>query len=654
MFEPHFLGLIPLFPALASLVILLLGPRLLKEASHWPLLIACALSLVLGLSAVPGLAGPDAHHTFSHSAGTWFATGGQDPVRVGWDFRIDPISSMMSPMVCFLALIIAVFSVGYMHGDPGYPRYFAVFALFVAAMNLLILADNLLLLYAGWEGVGVCSYLLVGFWFSKPSAAQAARKAFMVTRIGDVGLLLGIFLLWAGCDFHLEIPVLIEKAKGLSEAYLFSAGVLLFIGAVGKSAQFPLHIWLPDAMEGPTPVSALIHAATMVTAGVYLVARFLPIFCLSDELMVLISLTGCITALLAALIALTQNDLKRILAYSTVSQLGYMFMALGAGQGAIQQKSLVTFAVAAGLFHLFTHAFFKALLFLSSGSVMHAMGNVIDLRKIGGLRHLLPWTHLAFLSGAVALAGVFPFSGFWSKEEIIKALDLVGREGEYRNIYQAVTWGALVTAGLTAFYTFRAYFLAFWGEEKVPSEAHGHAHESPLIMVAPLLVLAPLALGIGWYFGFSHKMEGFLANTPGLVHSEPTFGENGWIAICSQGLALGGIALAFFLYVAQPALSVRVRKASGAFYKLSLNRFYLDEILTLLVVRPLQVLAWLIHVLDRELWDRLVDSLARIPAWFGDKVRPVQNGLLQFYALAMALGLTIFLVFLAFGDRLYR
>lgn len=654
MFEPYLIGLIPLLPALAGLVIFLLGPKVLKEASHWPLVIACAASFLIAIFGVSALASGDHHHGLAHHAGTWFATGGHSPVNVGWDFRLDPISGMMSPMVSFLALAIAIFSAGYMHGDQGYARYFGVFSIFVASMNLLVLSDNLLLLYAGWEGVGVCSYLLVGFWFTKPAAAKAARKAFLVTRIGDVGLLLGILMLWSGCGFHLDIPTILERAKELPEFYVYSCGFLLFIGAMGKSAQFPLHVWLPDAMEGPTPVSALIHAATMVTAGVYLVARFMPLFAVSHELMLFIAVIGCITAVLAALIALTQNDLKRILAYSTMSQLGFMFMALGAGQGDVQKNALVTFAMAAAMFHLFTHAFFKALLFLSAGSVMHAMGNIIDLRRIGGLRRLLPWTHIAFLCGAVALAGLFPFSGFWSKEEIIKSLELAGRESSYPAVFKTITWLALITSGLTAFYTFRAYFIAFWGEEKVPEEAHGHAHESPLIMVGPLLILAPLAIGIGGFFALSHRMEHFLAHTSGFPQGELDFGNNGWIAITSQVLALGGIGLAYLLYVLTPSLAVRARKVSGAFYGISQNRFYLDEILTIIVVRPLQILAWLIHVLDRELWDRLVDSVARIPAWLGDRVRPVQNGLIQFYALAMALGLTIFLVFLAFGDRLYR
>ncbi len=655
MFEPYLIGLIPLLPALAGLVIFLFGPKVLKEASHWPLILASAASLFIALSGSYSLSQLGHEASFSHHAGIWFATGGTHPVVAGWDFRFDPISGMMTPMVCFLGLVIAMFSAGYMHGDPGYARYFGVFSLFVASMNLLLLADNLILLYAGWEGVGVCSYLLVGFWFAKPSAAKAARKAFLVTRIGDVGLLLGIFLLWAGCDFQLDLHTVLEKARQLPEDYIYFAGMLLFIGAMGKSAQFPLHVWLPDAMEGPTPVSALIHAATMVTAGVYLVARFLPVFSRSSSLLAFIAAIGCITALLAALIALTQNDLKRILAYSTISQLGYMFMGLGSADGAASQSELVTVAMTAGMFHLFTHAFFKALLFLSAGSIMHAMHHVIDIRKLGGLRHVLPWTHIGFLAGAVALAGLFPFSGFWSKEEILKSLDLAAHRTEgHPDAFKVMTWLALITSGLTAFYTFRAYFRVFWGEEVIPEEAHGHAHESPTSMVSQLLVLTPLALGIGWYFGYSHLLEHYLAKTHGFAHIETEIASKSWIAITSQVLAVAGIALAYVVYIAKPALDGLMRKASGPFYKLSLNRFYLDELFTIVLVRPFQILSWLIHVLDRELWDRLVDSVARLPAWLGDRVRPVQNGLIQFYALAMALGLTIFLVFLAFGDRLYR
>ncbi len=681
MFDTAGLALIPLLPALAGVLILLQGPGILKGNSHWPLMSACVVSFVISLFGIQTLQSDLGIKEITYNGGVWFSTSGPNPVSVGWQLRMDPISGMMVPMVLFLSLIIAIFSVGYMKGDPGYPRYFGIFALFVAAMTLLVLADNIVLLYAGWEGVGVCSFLLIGFWFQKPTALRAARKAFMVTRIGDVGLLLGIFMLWAGCGYSLHIPTLLVKAQTLSPEFLYVAGFLLFVGAMGKSAQFPLHIWLPDAMEGPTPVSALIHAATMVTAGVYLVARFLPLLTLSPDLLLFIAIIGGITALLAALIALTQNDLKRILAYSTISQLGYMFMALGAGRSDLTGTSLVTFAMVAAMFHLFTHAFFKALLFLSAGSVMHSMGHVVDLRRLGGLRKVLPLTHIAFLSGSLALVGLLPFSGFWSKDEILVALDMASR-GPNRTVpYQVLTWLGLITAGLTAFYTFRAYFLAFWGEVKIPIEvlahgsgghdhSHNHpqdshdplavlndptvAHESPWIMTLPLLVLIPFALGIGGLFGPTHTMLDFLGATPGFSAFHGDNSDGKWVALASQVFGLGGVTLAFLLYVLNPRLAATTKKVSGSAYKLSLNRFYLDEVLTILFVRPLQILGWLIQALDRELWDKLVDSIARIPAWLGDKFRPVQNGLVQFYALAMALGLTIFLVFLAFGDRLFR
>jgi NADH-quinone oxidoreductase subunit L len=423
--------------------------------------------------------------------------------------------------------------------------------------------------------------------------------------------------------------------------------LLLFTGAVGKSAQFPLHVWLPDAMEGPSPVSALIHAATMVTAGVYMVARCTPLFVHAPTAQLVVAGIGGFTALLAALIAVTQTDLKRVLAYSTVSQLGYMFLSLGA---AADQPELATFAVAAAMFHLFTHAFFKALLFLSAGSVMHAMGNVIDMRRFSGLRNVLPWTHWTFLCGALALAAVIPFAGFWSKDEIFAAVDQAthGSNG----FYFLVLYGmALFTALLTGFYTFRAYFLTFWGEERVPPEAHGHAHESPWVMIVPLCILASGAALVGLLFGPTHFFAGYLGRTPYLPHGEEAHGMNLSVMLLSTLFALGGIGLAAWLYYARPGLPARLQQSARGLYEISFNKFYIDEIYNVAFVAPATLLANISRMFDLYIVDGLVDLVGWSPTAAGRVFQTPQNGLVQYYALAMTIGLAVFIAFLVIGLR---
>jgi NADH-quinone oxidoreductase subunit L len=559
--------------------------------------------------------------------------------------------------VTFIATWIALFSAGYMrdeHGEPdvGHVRYFTFISLFVFSMCLLVLANNFLLLVAGWEGVGLCSYLLVGYYYAKPSAAAAARKAFLVTRLGDAGMLLGIFLLWTAGGYHLRFDALFEHiAKHPPPTGTMTAAcLLLFCGAIGKSAQLPLYVWLPDAMEGPTPVSALIHAATMVTAGVYLVARCAPLFALSPTAQIVVSIIGGLTALLAAFIALTQNDLKRILAYSTISQLGYMFMALGCS-GAITPS----LAVAAAIFHLFTHAFFKALLFLGSGSVMHAMGGVIDVRKFGGLRRVLPVTHVTFLIGCCALAGLPIFAGFWSKDQILDVLLEASEKGpSHASLYGLVFLVALLTTLMTAFYTFRAYFLTFWGETVVPPAAGHHAHESPRVMLVPLVVLSVGALLAGLFFepfgeflGRSHNLE--TANTLFVkqtnIRAEEHAHFNPTVAAISMLLVLAGIggAALLFRHGTEPA----VPQAVQPLYAISQNKAYVDEIYTGTVVKPAELFA----VGSRQ-FDGFLDSLSRVivevPRWIAAALRPLQNGLVQFYALSTVLGLVVFVSFVVF------
>jgi NADH-quinone oxidoreductase subunit L len=517
-------------------------------------------------------------------------------------------------------------------------------------MTGLVLADNFLLLYAFWEGVGLCSYLLIGFWFTKPSAAAAARKAFLVTRLGDIGLFIGILLLWlnfgqqgANAPPALDFDIIFNNARNSTDHGLVTViCLLLFCGAVGKSAQFPLHVWLPDAMEGPSPVSALIHAATMVTAGVYLVARCTPLFLLSAEAQLVVACIGGFTALLAALMALTQTDLKRVLAYSTISQLGYMFLALGSGN----TPGLVAFAVLAAIFHLFTHAFFKALLFLAAGSVMHSMGNVIDMRRFSGLRHVLKTTHWTFLCGAAALAGVPLLSGFWSKDDILGAAFHASKVGSLAHgVYWVLFYTGVLTAGLTAFYTFRAYFLTFWGEVKVPHEAGHHAHESPPVMLVPLVILAVGAVFAGLVVQpFTHWFGELLSRTNGLEGAQAREEWNFGLMGVSTLVAVAGIALAWWMYVRQPGTAAALAQKYPGMYELSRNRFYLDEIYDALVVKPLTALASLCRVIDQYLVDGLVDLLGNVPRFLGLLFRPIQNGLVQFYALAMILGLVVFLL----------
>ncbi|HXY38891.1 MAG TPA: NADH-quinone oxidoreductase subunit L, partial [Vicinamibacteria bacterium] len=495
-----YLFLVPLFPLLGFLFNFTVGVRVLgrREGEHGhdaheapsPLvgLVACGsvlLSLVTALWAVVvAHAAPD--HATLERLWTWLPGGavetavhgvaGTTAFQVDWSYLLDPLSSVMVLVVTFVGFLIHVYSIGYMAHDPGYARYMSYLNLFMFAMLTLVLGANYAVLFVGWEGVGLCSYLLIGFWFHKQSASDAGKKAFIVNRIGDAGFLVGLFLVFTTfgtLDFQ---PVMAAAAEMPVEAAwggtLTVIALCLFIGATGKSAQVPLYVWLPDAMEGPTPVSALIHAATMVTAGVYMVARSAPIYAHAPNAMVTVAVVGALTALLAASIALVQNDIKRVLAYSTVSQLGYMFLACGIG------------AFTAGIFHLATHAFFKALLFLGSGSVIHAMSGEQDMRSMGGLRAKLPWTHATMLVGCIAIAGIFPFAGFFSKDEILWSAFKVGGYGR-------VVWAVgVVVAAMTAFYMFRLYWMTFGGSFRGTADQAHHLHESPKSMVVPLQVLA--------------------------------------------------------------------------------------------------------------------------------------------------------------------
>jgi NADH-quinone oxidoreductase subunit L len=512
---------------------------------------------------------------------------------------------------------------------------------------MLVLASNFLLMFVFWEGVGLCSYLLIGFWFRKPSAAAAAKKAFVVNRIGDFGFILGALLIWKtfGSLNFSDVLGRPDLLASIAPGRITAICLLLFLGAVGKSAQFPLHVWLPDAMEGPTPVSALIHAATMVTAGVYLVARCTPLFMLSAPAQMTVAGIGAITAMLAAIVALTQNDLKRVLAYSTVSQLAYMFMALGA---AAAGGEIATAAVTAGMFHLFTHAFFKALLFLAAGSVMHSMGDVIDMRRFSGLRKALPVTHWTFLCGAAALAGVPLLSGFWSKDDILAVLaEAASGDSPHAAFFGWVRLAATVAALLTAFYTFRAYFLTFWGEERFPEEAGHHPHDAPPLMAWPLRILAVCAVGIGFAVGPTHLYADYLHHAPGLAGEESHVSHLP-VMLLSSVIAAAGIALAWWFYVQSPEIPERLAKSLDPLYALSLNKFYLDEIFHWIVIAPLRGLSWLAYAIDRNIIDPLVDAIGMAPTLISRIPVSLQNGLVSSYAIVMLSGVIV-CVLLALG-----
>jgi proton-translocating NADH-quinone oxidoreductase chain L len=667
----YLLPLVVLCPLLGAVFCAIFGEvKELRRLAHWPALVFAALSCACAVTAAanvptykpPLSPEPPNAITFPYQETgadriEWFAvtTGPGARLRVEISLTADNLSAVMLLGVTFIGFWIVVFSVGYMKGSPGFPRYFSVVSLFLASMTLLVLADNFILMFAGWEGVGLCSYLLVGYWHHKPSAADAARKAFLVTRLGDVGLILGIGMIWY---MQQILPGLTDHSNALdySSAFYFAramadqnpamfttACLLIFLGCVGKSAQFPLYVWLPDAMEGPTPVSALIHAATMVTAGVYLLARCTLFLQLVPGVQVTIACIGAATALIAGFIALTQTDLKRVLAYSTVSQLGFMFLAVGCGAGVLQSV-----AVTAAIFHLFTHAFFKAVLFLSAGSVMHAMHDHIDMRDFSGLRKVLPVTHLTFLCGALALAGVPIFSGFWSKDMILEAALQAGGSPRFGTIYTVLFGVALVTALMTAFYTFRAYFRTFWGELRMPDGAHPH---ETWTMNVPLIVLAIGAVAVGIVAEpFTHWFSHFLGATPNLKAADAGVAAEHHLNWALMGgsavVALVGVGLAYYLYVVKPSAPAKLASEMGSPYYLSLNRLYMDEIYNVLFVQPLSLLAGICKLVEAVVFD-LVRLIASVPRYIGDVVlRPLQNGLVQFYALAMVMGVAAFVGYL--------
>jgi NADH-quinone oxidoreductase subunit L len=560
---------------------------------------------------------------------------------VDFAFYLDHLSLIMLLVVTGVGFLIHIYSVGYMWDDPSYYRFFTYLNLFLFFMLTLVLANNYLVMFIGWEGVGLASYLLIGFWFTKDSAASAGKKAFIVNRIGDFGFLIALFLIiqhFGSLNFTEVFAKVTPLGVENSGAGLLTAiGILLMVGACGKSAQIPLYVWLPDAMEGPTPVSALIHAATMVTAGVYMVSRSHVIFERAPIALTVVAIIGTLTALFAATIGITQTDIKKVLAYSTVSQLGYMFMACGVG------------AFSAGIFHLMTHAFFKGLLFLGAGSVIHAVGGEQDMRKMGGLRSYIPWTFLTMGIATLAIAGIPPLAGFWSKDEILwKA---------YQTSWVYWLSGA-VTAFITSFYMFRLLFMTFFGDYRGAqvdehghvthsddSHGHGHGlpHESPAVMLIPLMVLAVLSL-VGGFVGYHNGFEHFLDPVFHREVSEAAAEGSGNLELLlmgvSVGLAFAGAILAYVLYIAKPYLPEKIAASFGSLYETVLNKYYVDEIYAKIFVKPLvdgsTSILW--QGVDRKVIDDTVNNAADGARHVSDEVRHMQSGNLRSYAGWIAAG----------------
>ncbi len=628
--------LIPALPLTAFLVTILFGKWYIKEQAHWLPILAMAAAFVLSLLVWWEVRQAD--EGFYVELFTWIPVG---DLQVPLAFYADRLSTAMIMMVTGVSTLIFIYSKGYMHGDPGYYRFFSYLSLFAFSMLVLVLGANYVMLFFGWEAVGLCSYYLIGFYYHKTSAAAAGKKAFITNRVGDFGFSLGIFLLFVtfGTLTYTEVFEAVEL-EGAGTATMTAIALLLFTGAMGKSAQFPLHVWLPDAMEGPTPVSALIHAATMVTAGVYMVARSSVIFASSETAMLVVAGVGAFTAIFAASIGIAQTDIKRVMAYSTVSQLGYMFMALGVG------------AWIPAIFHLITHAFFKALLFLGSGSVIHALSGEQDMRRMGGLRSRIPYTYWALLAGAIALSGIFPFAGFWSKDEI---LGIAFKDGAY------IIWAiGLVAAFITAFYTFRLIFMTFWNESRMEPEVEHHVHESPWSMTVPLMVLGGLSL-VGGFLGFPpeagvfhHFLEPVFepANEILGIHHEPFGGIDLTLMIVSVAVAVSGVVLAYFFYVRQRDLPEKAGAAAQPLYKAIYNKWYIDEIYDATVVRlVIDGSRFLWRSFDAAVIDGIVNGVGKLWEVSGAAVRPAQTGKVQNYAGVMFAGVFVLLsaVIIAYG-----
>jgi len=640
---------IVLCPLAAAVVAGLFGRQIGRAGAHSITIAAVALSFVLSAYVLKVIA-IDGGDTFNGSVYRWAAVGGLS-MEVG--FLIDNLTALMMTVVTFVSLCVHVYTIGYMHDDDGYQRFFSYISLFTFAMLMLVMSNNFLQLFFGWEAVGVVSYLLIGFWFKRDTAIFANMKAFLVNRVGDFGFLLAIaaLLLYTGTLDYVQVfghaerlsGETIEIFPGSSWSVLTLACICLFVGAMGKSAQMPLHVWLPDSMEGPTPISALIHAATMVTAGIFMVARMSPLFEHSATALSVVIIIGATTAFFTGLLGLVQNDIKRVVAYSTLSQLGYMTVALGAS------------AYAAGIFHLATHAFFKALLFLAAGSVIIALHHEQDMRNMGGLRKYMPITYWTSLIGSLALIGFPGFSGFFSKDILIEAVHLAAEE-HGGAVYWYAYWCVLIGVFVTALYSFRMFFLVFHGEERIDPHVKSHLHESPWVVTVPLIALAIPSIIIGWltvgpvlFGGFFEEaifvLEGHdVVEELGLeFHGSLAFVTHAFIASPALYLAASGVATAWFLYLLRPDLPGQIQEKTGLIYRVLVNKYFFDWFNENVLARATRALAGsLSRYGDQLIIDgMIVNGSARIVALMSNVVRTIQSGYLYHYAFAMVIGLTV-------------
>jgi NADH-quinone oxidoreductase subunit L len=638
---------IVLAPLMAAIAAGLGGRVIGRAGAHTVTILAVGLSFLLSLWVLSVQISPEAA-TYNETLYTWMVT---DGVRMEIGFLVDRLTALMMVVVTFVSLMVHIYTIGYMHDDAGYQRFFSYISLFTFAMLTLVMSNNFLQLFFGWEAVGVVSYLLIGFWYTRPTAIFANMKAFLVNRVGDFGFLLGIAVLlsYTGSLDYAEVfrqaPDLhgksIEVFTGHSWSVMSLACILLFVGAMGKSAQMPLHVWLPDSMEGPTPISALIHAATMVTAGVFMVARMSPLFEYSDTALSVVLIIGATTALFTGFLGVVQNDIKRVVAYSTLSQLGYMTTALGAS------------AYGAGIFHLMTHAFFKALLFLAAGSVIVALHHEQDIRRMGGLRRYLPVTYWTSLVGSLALIGFPGFSGFFSKDALIEAVGLSNITGS------SYAYGCLIIGVfVTALYSFRMFFLVFHGKERFDDHTRHHLHEPPWVITAPLIALAVPSLLIGGltvgdvlfgsYFDqviFVLPQHDVLAELGAEFHGVTGFLLHGLTGLPVL-LSMTGVLVAWYAYLRQPSLPERIRSGASAVHSVLVNKYYFDAFNEQVLARGARSLGGLFWRLgDVMLIDgAVVNGSARLVGWLSGFIRyRVQSGYLYHYAFAMVIGLSVLL-----------